>query len=507
MINLNQNIWKNYGFTANPFNTSALSLREETTLPIAKAFVGRGNESRENMFITNILRNPGGARFVIEGPVGVGKTSFVNYHRSLWEKEADDKLLTPEEEISVCESWTVKDFLLNVMGALVERIKKLPKGESYLKSDTMLEEISLLNKVHREKNYQGGFSFLQVGVNIGQEESIHVPQMIPEVQLTRYFRYLVKKVKELGFAGVFLHLDNLELLRRSNIGEIQVLFENLRDTLQTPDVYFALVGYKGFFYDIIAPCERLKSVFFGRPILIPPLSIEEMQSAIERRYKLLKLPDTIYTEPFERNFIDYLYNVYRGKMRFVMEAINTLVPFLSGGKTLSFTSARFKLKEILTEEVIEQITPQEWEVLKIAVRQEYFTNKDICKRLNISAPNVTRTLRNLIQHKLITQVQKESRYVYYQVNEDIRIILDKAEPTFINIHKGEKLSGTKKRAEKAGKIFSDKGNFTTKEYATTLGVSIGTARKDIKFLLEAGRIAKKGKTKNSLYSFKIKRTL
>jgi len=118
---LSQSLWERYGFRGNPFNTHALSASAESILPIAQAIVGRGMESPESQLLTNFLRNPGGGRVIVEGDVGVGKTTFVNYHRYLWENEAKDKLLTPINEISVYGNWEVRDFLLNILGSIINK--------------------------------------------------------------------------------------------------------------------------------------------------------------------------------------------------------------------------------------------------------------------------------------------------------------------------------------------------------------------------------------------------
>jgi len=233
---------------ANPFNTRPLSLQRDTTdLPLREAFVGRGVDSRENIFITNILSNPGGACFVVEGEIGVGKTSFVNYHRSLWEQEAEDKLLTPKQEISVCRTWTLKEFLLNIIGALIERVRQLPSGPEICENDATLQEIYLLCSVHRGQSYQYGLNVLSVGFCVGKDESVNIPT-IPEIQIIHYLRYLVEKIKTLGYVGAFIHLDNLELITREQIKETQLLFEDLRDTLQTSFKYLLCSYWLPWFF-------------------------------------------------------------------------------------------------------------------------------------------------------------------------------------------------------------------------------------------------------------------
>ena len=84
---LTQNLWERFGFRDNPYDTRALSLSPESALSVAEAFVGRGEKSNEWRLLTNFLRNPGGGCAVVEGDVGVGKTTFANFHRYLWEKD------------------------------------------------------------------------------------------------------------------------------------------------------------------------------------------------------------------------------------------------------------------------------------------------------------------------------------------------------------------------------------------------------------------------------------
>ena len=77
-----------------------------------------GIGSTESKLMTNFLRSTGGGRVVVEGDIGVGKTTFVNYHRDLWQTEAKTKLLTPAMEISVQRDWGMRELLLNVLTRL-----------------------------------------------------------------------------------------------------------------------------------------------------------------------------------------------------------------------------------------------------------------------------------------------------------------------------------------------------------------------------------------------------
>ena len=112
---LTQNLWERYGFRDNPFDTRALSMTPDSKLSVSQAYIGRGDRSQETTVMTNFLRSPGGGRIIVEGEVGVGKTTFVNYHRYLWENEAQTKLITPASEISVHQGWGAREFLLSIL--------------------------------------------------------------------------------------------------------------------------------------------------------------------------------------------------------------------------------------------------------------------------------------------------------------------------------------------------------------------------------------------------------
>lgn len=76
---------------------------------------------------------------MVEGDVGVGKTTFVNYHRYLWENEAQDKLLTPSSEISLSGEVGVRDVLWSITGALLSRFVLL-KGSHWVQKRPVLRE-------------------------------------------------------------------------------------------------------------------------------------------------------------------------------------------------------------------------------------------------------------------------------------------------------------------------------------------------------------------------------
>jgi DNA-binding transcriptional ArsR family regulator len=423
-MELTQNIWERYGFRGNPFDTGALSATAESLLPISQAIVGREMESAESRALLGVLQSAGGGRAVVEGDIGVGKTTFVNYHRYLWEIEAKDKLLTTATEIALPSDVTLRDVLWNILGALVGKILLL-RGESYVQSRPLLRELFLLNRVFFQRSLAVQASVFGFGGGVGRSAQVSVAEPT-DVQLQTYLRDLVGEARELGFKGLFLHLDNLELMSLRNPERTRQLLEDLRDTLQTPNVYFVLVGQTGFFTEMISPSERVRSVFFGHPIHIPPLRKEQVLEAVNKRYRLLAAHPDRFIRPVTDELIEYLYDLYDGKMRFVMDAVSTVVTHLrvSPAQALDTTGAKTFLAGLVFERLRRELTAREWDVIREAVRLGTFTNADIAKSLKVKPPNVTKYLNTLLDRHFIYPHRREGRQIFYRASEDVRIIRD-----------------------------------------------------------------------------------
>lgn len=423
---LTQNLWERFGFRDNPFDTRALSLSPVSRLSVTEAFVGRGESSPEWQLMMNFLRNPGGGCAVVEGDVGVGKTSFVNLHRYVWENEAEDRLLTPASELSVQGDWGLREFLLSLVGALAGRLA-LTMNRADAEKDPLLMEVSALTGVlvRESLNLSGGFQILGSGASGGKSTSTTVHQgEISAETLRGYFTRLLVRVREAGFAGVVLHFDNLELLARNDPAHLVRFFDETRDCLQTHGVYFVFVGYTGMFQEIVAPVERVRSIFLGHPILLPPLSREDVHRAIDLRYELLAIKEDKWIRPVDETLIDHLYDVFAGKIRFIMDSITTLVSRLPEGMTgtLSADAARDLLRQLTWERVRAVLTEAEQGVLLEAAKQGRFTNSTLGKATGKSKQNVAKYVKRLVELNFAWQVERTGRSVYYETAPELSLL-------------------------------------------------------------------------------------
>lgn len=423
-MEFSQNIWGRYGFRGNPFDTGALSASADALLPIAHAIVGRELDSPESRMLLGVVRSAGGGRTVVEGEIGVGKTTFVNYHRYLWEMEAQDRLLTPASEITLAGDLRVSEFVGSIVGAVLGKIVLL-RGEKYVHDRPLLHELFLLNRVFIHRSIELQAQLFGFGAGVGRAAQATVPAP-SEVQLLAYLRGLVGEVKQLGYNGIFLHFDNLELVSLRSPERTRLLFEALRDTLQTPDIYFVFVGQKGFFSEVISPSERVRSVFSGFPIFVPPLTRPQVLEAVNKRYELLAMHPERFIRPVGDDLLEYLYDLYDGKVRFVMDAVTTIVTHFphAVAETLDTSSAKSLLAQLVLERLKRELTRREWDVLREAVRLGTFTNAAIGRALNVKAPNVTKYLNALLERRFIYPHHREGRQIFYCASEDVRIIRD-----------------------------------------------------------------------------------
>ena len=423
-MELIQNIWSRYGFRGNPFDTAALSASAGALLPVSKAIVGRDMESTESKMLLGILRSAGGGRAVVEGDVGVGKTTFVNYHRYLWETEAKDKLLTPATEIAISGNLSVATFVNNIIGALLGKIVLL-RGEKYVHGRPLLHELFLLSRVFTHRSMEVQATLFGFGGGVGRSAQASVPEPT-EIQLVSYLQSLIDEVKKLQFKGVFLHFDNLELVSLRNPEETRQLFDRLRDVLQIPAMYYIFVAQRGFFDEIISPLERVRSVFSGFPVRVPPLTKDQLMEAIQRRYELLAVQPDRFIRPVDDTLLGYLYDLYDGKMRFILDAVTSIVTNLphAGAETLDVSSAKTFLAELVIDRLQHELTGREWDVLKEAVKLGTFTNADIARALKQQRQNISKYFNSLLAKRFIYPHHREGRQIYYCASEDVRIIRD-----------------------------------------------------------------------------------
>lgn len=425
-MELTQNLWERYGFTDNPYDTKALSLSKAAALSVQGAYVPRAESGTTADLLTNFLRNPGGGRIVVEGDPGVGKTTFVNFHRQRWEAGAKHKLISPAGEISVREGWGERDFLLNLLASLSARLR-LDLGEKEFSKNKLLSEINAVVGVRAEDGggLNGSLTLFGFGGGLGhtRSKSVKVGEVTNE-HLRSYLQGLIELVRKRGFAGVIFHLDNLELLGRRDIGALQGFFDAVRDVLQAPGAYFIFVGNSGMFQQVVIPLPRVRSIFFDTPVHLEPLALAEVKAVMEKRYQLLAVPKKQWIKPVADEVVESLYHTFSGKIRYVMNAITSLICHLpdSYAQPLTLVEAKSMLQAIALTEVRRLLQGAEEAVFLQAAEAGRFTNSDLGARSGKSKQQIQKYLKNWLGLNLVTQAEKAGRHQFYEVEPRFAVL-------------------------------------------------------------------------------------
>ncbi|MGJ8726654.1 MAG: hypothetical protein ACSHYB_19065 [Roseibacillus sp.] len=424
---LTQNLWERFGFRGNPFDTNPLPLDYGSGLTVINAYIERSGKFPPGALLQNVLKNPGGGRLVVEGEPGVGKTTFVNYHRYQWEHLGSPGLLSPTTEISVTRGWTTRTFLISLLSALNARIRlELPQD----KPDPLVEEVSAITSVQRSQDGGLGINATILGSGGGfnrSQTTALTPGEVPENELRSYLTRLITKVREdLKFDGVIFHLDNMERLRPNNPKELTQFFEDIRDLIQEPNAYFIFVGYPGMFQEVIAPASRVHSIFFDKPLLLEPLTRKEIDEVIELRYQILAAKDKNWTAPVGPDVIDYLYETFHGKVREIMNAVASLFTHLpdSYADPLTLTECRDSLSSIRLAEAKATLTKAGLEVFLEAARLKRFFPTQLARQTGRRPNAITNLLPELQKANYITKTEKEGRTQWYEVATKFHVLAD-----------------------------------------------------------------------------------
>lgn len=388
-------LWEAYGLQGNPFTTNPLA--EGGFLPIEKTFIGRVEELQT---LSNSMEEDRCTVF-INGHVGVGKTSLLNFHKHLARNTSPSFFLAPRRELEATRSLLNKrEFLMEVLSAIYGEIKLLDSKKSaqddFIKNiAAMVDFASLVELTTTASMSVGGF----VGIDATESRRMVPPMQLTIVQIERVLHDLIawirqQKIGDKHYAGVIIHMNNFDVVLQENIQEVRRFFNEIRDTLQMPYLYSFFLGPSHFYEEVVQQNARLRAIS-SSPIFVKPLSKTELNDAIQRRYDFLRSNDKNigFIPPVSPQTVSRLYDVYNGDIRSVLAGCHELVVGAGGrARTLDVNEALAILGKVKWFEAEKRgIQTDELKlVLKyIASKPEGVTQKDVSKALGKATSNVS----------------------------------------------------------------------------------------------------------------------
>jgi DNA-binding transcriptional ArsR family regulator len=418
--------WQQFGLRGNPYDTTALT--EGGVLALKDAFIGR---TREREYLDGLLRSESRLALALCGDTGVGKTSLANYEKYLWKSEMPKRLFSFRREIEANEDLLSKPkFLLEIIASIIREIRlvdtELLKQPVLAKLDRIIdvtETIALSANISAE--------FMGYGGGIGGSKDIVVsqPLNLPTATIERYFTDVLSflkgnKVGGKQYEGLIVHTNNFDVLMKYRPEQVMRFFDDIRDILQTRDVYFLFLGPKNFYRDVIDTNQRVKSIFSPAPLVVRPLEKKEVLLAFEERMRLLKSEGVAhFIKPVDDETVFKIYDLYHGDIRSIMTAISDLLGQYSErvGKQLSVDEAALLLSEERWKR-IEQlgIKGEQREVLACIVKQPaLFSKTDIAKQLNKQMSSMSQYyFPPLEDNGVIVEKERKGNSVYFGLSVD-----------------------------------------------------------------------------------------
>jgi predicted transcriptional regulator/GTPase SAR1 family protein len=388
--------WAQFGLKTNPYDTRPLI--EGGEVPIHKAFIGR---QKEIQYLDKLFNYEKRSCMTVCGNVGVGKTSLVNFYKYVWKnRQREQSLFSFRREIEAnTYLLNKKNFLLEIIGSVITEIQLI--DPDIIRSNNVLLKLSKLIDITQTVSYTGGVQVLGVGGEFGLEKVDSQPYTLPVATIEGYFYELIKtiqtvKINGILYEGLIVHVNNFDtvLYEKETTKDVIKFFHEIRDILQVNNVFYLFVGPKDFYQKIVNPHTRIKGVFNQTPILVDSLSKTEVREAIQERIALLKSADVSTSiNPFEKEVVFELYDLYQGDIRLIFNALNTIlrenVERLP--KTMSVDEALFILAHERWNSIeMYNITAEQKEVLKILVKLDKpVSQKEIAELMNKAQTNVS----------------------------------------------------------------------------------------------------------------------
>ena len=414
--------WQQFGLRTNPYDI--LPLVEGGDLSLEDAFIGR---AKERNFLDDIFESEDRTCLTICGETGVGKTSLANVHKYVWKYKKKKLLFSCRREIEASDTLLNKQsFLLEIIGSVLREIKLLQP--ELLKEDLLLKLEQIVD-ISQMMTISGGlsanFSGFGGGINFSSDKKNSTPIKLSITSLEQHFLDLISFIKSnsIGgriYRGLILHVNNFDVVfsnpRHKNL--VTIFFNEVRDLLQTKDVYFLFLGPTDFYSQVIAKELRIKSVVGRTPIILKPLSKTEVVEALEKRMNLLTSDGVKhYLKPIDDEVVFRLYDLYEGDIRSVMTGIKDILGQYEERlvQPLSTKEAMVLLAKERWASIEDELTKEQKKILEFLVTtNRNVSGKEISDLLGKKQSNVSGYyFPPLKEMGIIEKKEKKGAMVYY----------------------------------------------------------------------------------------------
>lgn len=428
------NPWTPFGLSDDPFFQQPLQPTddEHAQRPMS-LFVGR--EDDISLLASQIVGSSS-SRAIVEGPAGVGKTSFVNRLKTVL---SDHKVLTHVQPVRVVPRMTPRVFQGEVIKVLIAinrtinatqgtagKVKEAAKAEASLgEADKYWRRVSRITE--GEDSTSGGISTAIIGM---QRERIRIPAELEGLtlfdEINEGFRHLAKS----GYR-VLIHVNNLENLSREDAVAAAGLIQDVRDTFFADHSHWLFVGTTGIEEQVFRGTPQVDGII-PFTVTLGALLPSEVAELLERRYRHLQL-GTLRTRPIPVDVAADLYERYQGNLRDFLRLLSNAVQHHARkepGVPLSVADVVAEMAPLMRPaKIVKRIGELDASYLEKTLRgtgpyPEFRVTEVVQRNPPITQAGASKLVRRLVDAGVIAARRKEGASIYYGLTHgDLTIAL------------------------------------------------------------------------------------
>lgn len=354
------NIYQEWGFIENPFNSSALQADESGK----SLLVGR---EREAVQILRRLYNPPAA-VTIEGLNGVGKTSLVNVsiyetYLKFFEGESKALYIPCHKTFQLTIDKSIDEFVdsvyIEIAQTLIKRSQELKNlGFPIPEGSAAIDK--WLNSPHLS-TWQGSLG----PFGAGKSEETNTSEGFEKSGFKNIISHWIEEIfPHTDSGGIVCIIDNMELLETSE--QARRLMEKLRDEVfNIPGIRWVLCGALGIIKSI-ASTPRLEG-YLHQPLEIQSIERKHIKDLFDRRVEYYKTKESKIYLPLTSDQFDFLYEVLNENLRNTIHytdqycmyiADNEIIPENSDDKEKYFVAWLQEKANEINDSVNSQLRPR-----------------------------------------------------------------------------------------------------------------------------------------------------
>jgi hypothetical protein len=359
--------------------------------------------SQQIKFLSDLLSNK--SVIILEGEIGVGKTSMGNYVR-----HSKEDFFSPLLEVPCKPKWDNDTFMGIVLAAIVKEIIGKDFVHKKLKKHKLIQELN--EKFSDIKLASLGIT--GAGFGFSTSSSISRSTIINQTILIHYLMAVGELLQKTynKATPIIIQVNNLDIAYGFEKDDLILFFNDIRDTLQVPYISWIICGNEGLGNFIQKNIPRVGQIT-NSVVTVDPLSFGEILKAFELRIKKNKMKGRL---PIEEDLLKYIYDISNGSFREILNIVyQLLVKYYNEPlvKMITMEHARFFFND-LEKHRIERLKKSsiQYPVFQAILAHPGITQSELSKLVKKQQANVSRVTRELEADGYIT-IKRKSRSNYY----------------------------------------------------------------------------------------------